>query len=257
MHIPQYVDTADLPQWHAFSTRTLPGKRIALVLSVTPESAAAFQAIFQKEIIPIVEHYQHMFRFPHFERDIWKGFGFHGAVLPARASKGQVEFVVPLITNRKRSAYAIAASLSLLLIPYASFDETRKPGSNCIQLMTLETNLSNAATWGAMMRGEASPALRAWVRTNHANERVHARICETMRRAYQSLHWSKHSSRFGFRVHLTEDGRFSLDCPGNACDVSIYWDGVHVGDDSGARISCHNLDTRTTALPRRRLSRNV
>jgi hypothetical protein len=47
---------------------------------------------------------------------------------------------------------------------------------------------------------------------------------------------------------IQTSGAFSLNCFGNACDLSVYPDQVHEGDDGPTEFSCHNLDSADQQL---------
>jgi hypothetical protein len=102
---------------------------------------------------------------------------------------------------------------------------------------------------GHYLGGQISPSLYRWLlkkgRTGEGENDVSMPevVIEAMKEAWKAGGGkiSRMSVR-DFRGSITHDGRFMLACPGNACDVAIYPDMVY-GEDHGADISCHNLDS--------------
>lgn len=121
---------------------------------------------------------------------------------------------------------------------------------------------------GHSVVGHISGELFAWLRaygTQEANEEEHAPLPRAVRDAMQSTWRAVAPKGPGFDTEFDEEfdhrfeeeqvdscdgsirnnGCFSLRCPGNACDISIYPDQAPRRDEYAGSVhfSCHNLDS--------------
>lgn len=141
-----------------------------------------------------------------------------------------------------RQAYAISVSLTLFLkiaSIYEGETNTEHP-----QLLTIETSTSKGAHGGSLC-GEISDYLSRQMAdcfVNGNSDSAKQEIIKTMKIAYRQLFASTDGIGY-YDARLTEGGRFSVGCPGNAC--GLYSDGYeynHNGRIWGHRFSCHNVD---------------
>lgn len=146
-----------------------------------------------------------------------------------------------------------ALTLNLLFIALSAPMETERAASNRRQQIDITTRCDHTAlVYGHAISGYASPAVLAWIRHRAAETKpdVWGRIpappaiVRAMQMAWsavvspESRRWAKECV-----ASLTPDGRFILECLGNACDVAIYPDDFRYGDEGeAAGFSCHNLD---------------
>lgn len=95
--------------------------------------------------------------------------------------------------------------------------------------------------------GHVSGAFMAWLREQGKQENSAAvtDVVRSMRQVWKAItrrkfhKWTKECD-----ARIYSDGRFTLTCPGNACDLSIYPDSLYGDVDKfGVQFSCHNLDT--------------
>lgn len=158
----------------------------------------------------------------------------------------EVEYHFPLIPSND---CALAFTLHLLLhaldcLPHNELGE----GGNKRQLMTIHTRVDNHATagYGHMMGGHIYPDMRRWLaRLGSAGD---TDPLKTVRLAMSSVAQSldpEHTELFAdnCRANVNSEGRFILECAGNACDVAIYPDlDRGPNSDEPSQFACHNLD---------------
>lgn len=138
-----------------------------------------------------------------------------------------------------RRAYAISASLTLffgIAIIYEGETSATRP-----QLFTVDTNTAQEAHGGSLC-GEFSDYLSRQIADHFVNgnsDIIRQEITEAMKIAYKQLFWSTDGSGY-YDARLTEKGRFSVSCPGDACGL---YSAEHSHDGStGHRFGCHNVD---------------
>lgn len=145
--------------------------------------------------------------------------------------------------------FCITATIHLLTdalrVPY----EHKSVGSNRSQQIDITTRCSLNSTYGHALSGYVSGEVRNWLRGKGASidaknktARAPFEIVVAMRQAWQAV-VSKDSHRWASEcgARITNDGRFILDCMGDACDVAIYPD-CFEGEGGSVQFSCHNLD---------------
>lgn len=124
------------------------------------------------------------------------------------------------------------------------------------QFIQLDT-MCQVGLHGHSMGGSISPDLGKWLKKQSEsvpNESAFSKVElleaeEVMLQVYESISDQKLIPR-ECRALIAHDGRFSLMCPGDACDVSIYPDQLS-GDEIGTRsvkFDCHNLDNAVQQL---------
>lgn len=123
--------------------------------------------------------------------------------------------------------------------------------SNQSQLLELETicRRNRSEGYGHAIGGQVSPRFISWIRTlckdasEHDYVPVPESVVEAMREAWIAVvqkeykKWARDCSGYFY-----PEGRFVLNCMGNACDVAIYPDGFRGDEKYGSNFSCHNLD---------------
>lgn len=124
--------------------------------------------------------------------------------------------------------------------------------SNQHQLLELETQCRPGyEMYGHSVAGNVSPRLVSWLRNKGEQaykcrsslpelDAVGNAMRHTWRVINQRTQWK--SARF-CGCTILRDGRFILTCPGNACDVAMYFDSrCDPEEPEEVRFSCHNLD---------------
>lgn len=145
------------------------------------------------------------------------------------------------------------ATLTIHLLTQALLVDYPSASSNRYQDVDIETCCS-LSEHGHSVGGYMSGQVREWIRRQWDASphdgfmgwaAAHPRIISAMRQTWVAVtphkmhRWAGECSGY-----ITEDGRFILNCFGNACDIAIYPDNIHAGlEYESARFSCHNLDT--------------
>ncbi len=123
--------------------------------------------------------------------------------------------------------------------------------SNRMQQVDLETSCTHGLH-GHSVGGYISGQVREWLRKQwHKGPNdnwmhwapMPKEVITAMRQTWSSLA-SKDLRRWASNCggSITEDGRFILNCFGNACDLAIYPDNMAADEYDSVRFSCHNLD---------------
>mgnify|MGYP001601839880 CR=1 FL=1 len=122
--------------------------------------------------------------------------------------------------------------------------------SNQVQQIDVITRCEHAYVYGHAVSGYVSSRVRSWLiqqgsKTTKEHSAIDAVISTAMRTTWKAIIDARYKpSTRDFYTQITSDGRFSLNCPGNACDLSIYPDQIFRGDsNSPVQFSCHNLDS--------------
>ncbi len=141
--------------------------------------------------------------------------------------------------------------LLLKVLNFFVYDEEIENPNN-IQFLQLDT-VCQIGHHGHSISGSVSPKLGAWLKKQGEcleDESAFSNVSlldveKTMRQTWNQFTERKlEESPRECRAIIVRSGRFSLVCPGDACDVSIYPDQVY-GDEIGTmsvRFACHNLD---------------
>lgn len=177
-----------------------------------------------------------------------RGFGFGGCGYVVEAEDFR-EYHLPLTPT---TVYHVALTVHVfsMALDWVTTDEMKAENkSNRFQLLTFETwcVANRQAGWGHAVHGSVFPAFRRWLTLTAEKMDENSSISEaeaTMRTVYNYL---GHPLGMGFndqcRARLYTDGRFILECPGDACDVAIYPDSDYGAEsDIPTPFSCHNLD---------------
>lgn len=129
--------------------------------------------------------------------------------------------------------------------------------SNRTQQVDLETSCAHGLH-GHSVGGYISGQVREWLRKQwHKGQNdnwmhwapIPKEVISAMRQTWTSLA-SKDLRRWANDCNgsITEDGRFILNCFGNACDLAIYPDNLCLDETDSVRFGCHNLDTARQQL---------
>lgn len=244
--IPPQIDEEDLPRWYGLSFRKGEKKSPpSVIVSIREKCAEALVPILRD--CWMVEAYREEFGL-FYEPDLSRGFGFDEAMTLDGNSNDYLHLALRL--DGKRNLRAMCLSCSLLFASMRWAPNIRLGcDPNSLQLLSVEMRLLDQddgyAFASAPMGGEIAPSLKQWMARKHKDEKTHRHIVHAMLSAYASLHPGERLRGFGlygFESYFWQDGRFTLQCPGNACDIGAYPDMNHERD-KGLQFSCHNLDT--------------
>jgi hypothetical protein len=144
---------------------------------------------------------------------------------------------------------ASTLTIHVLLLVFCVLVEDKTP-SNQSQQIDIQTRADHAAeVYGHAVSGYVSPSMRRWLLRHVARAKEHSyaplpqAVADAMYVTWKAVSGAeKMPPKNMFYGSITSDGRFSLNCPGNACDLAIYPDQVYGGIDTSVRFSCHNLD---------------
>ena len=179
-------------------------------------------------------------------------FGLNGCALRS-ADDQEVRYRFPL---NPATCLLVALTLHAFVhaLEYCLYNPALQKlhGSNFDQLMHVRVgwrpDIAMTAGYGHPLMGFVAPPLRAWLVKVAADperlEEVENRLAHVIRTAWLTGKPKKKVDPYDQTfVNITDDGRFILQCFGNACDVAIYPD--HCSDwESGyaTEFNCHNLD---------------
>lgn len=182
-------------------------------------------------------------------------FGFGGCGYIARTDDA-VEYRLPLV---RRHAYHIALTINVVsellnaLLAQARGKEAVL--SNRKQLIEVSAFVRiGESLYGHPVGGDVFSAARAWLRRYaetcspskqswYGGRPLPEPVLAAIQSAWRALardEARKYAHECGGSV--SEDGRFTLICLGDACDVSMYPDGDPHDSRYPFRFSCHNLD---------------
>jgi len=133
--------------------------------------------------------------------------------------------------------YKISATFSAIS-PLMSF--YRKGSSASFpQLLTVYT-ITKEDMHGGSLAGDISNPLKEWLFYHFKDGEEIPEIIEAMKIAYGTMLGFNDYNDFSFRFVVRQDGRFCVDCPGDAC--GLYPDTWDSDKGRGYRFSCHNVD---------------
>lgn len=231
---PQIVFSIDTRHFSEISWRL---ERLAENLS---KSACAYFGYETALVLPIPDLFGNV-RF---------GYGACGFVTSV---KNETHFHIELSTEQcAHAAYTLHALTTALSVPSENTGITNQPQQ--IDLQTIcDTHRS---VYGHATGGYVSAEFVDWIKRQaggDADKCIHAPVPDIVERAMRTT-WvtvKPELRRFAREVRgrVVNDGRFILECFGNACDLAIYPDDMRdTSNDSSLRFSCHNLDTAEQQL---------
>lgn len=243
------------------------GEPAAIVVTVVPQATEQFLEFLAHRVDVIRQRYMPKWRVYIGEEShnvelcdegtlfAW-AFGFGGVAVRDMGEFG-VRYTIEL--GGEKTLKRVAATCQFLLHILDSFYHTLDAGEgfvgNTQQLMLVHPgHLQGKYEHSHPLTGQAHTAFVAWVgqyaiRVQAGDAQALkgvAQVRAAMIDAWKQLHTRTPDMRryaTEGRVQLSEDGRFQLQCFGNACDVSIYPDTLNE-PESGipSSIDCHNLD---------------
>lgn len=144
-----------------------------------------------------------------------------------------------------REAYITTFSLNLLFTTLDLCDQTSAKERQHVTLEVLSERdqHQHGSSLGGMFGIEFMDFIRG--RDFGTNNNELQTTIKSMRSAYSQMMKGIYSKiqRFGANIR---DGYLILDCPGDACGIHTSEHGTQIG--TGARFSCHNVDTPAQAL---------
>jgi hypothetical protein len=180
-------------------------------------------------------------------------FGYERCGL-VTTSEEEISFCIELSETNLHNATLTINILTHALLVYET-GNARK--SNRLQQVDLETSCTHGMH-GHSVGGYISGEMREWLRKRwHKGDSnnwmkwvsVPKDVITAMRQAWTAVSpkdqhkWVSHCSG-----SIAEDGRFILNCMGNACDLAIYPDNLRIDEYHSVRFSCHNLDSARQQL---------
>ena len=174
-------------------------------------------------------------------------FGYGGCGIMKEQGE-EVSFCIELCEKHLHNATATIHLLTQTLLSDFGPDPV---SSNRAQQVDLETCCAHVPH-GHSVGGYISGHLREWLRKQWHNTPAKGwmgfapmpeRVVAAMRQTWSAVA-PKEQKRWASDCSgsITEDGRFILNCFGNACDLAIYPDNVWGDRHDSVRFGCHNLD---------------
>ncbi len=167
-------------------------------------------------------------------------------------SGSDVEYRFPLVADRVEQI-ALTFKLVLIMLGHLeSTEEHQNRKSNSFQFLDIYTRTEYpAAGWGHMVTGYVYPAFKRWLmelddKKRRAAEKAATTAIQSVWKALSDKDLRKYGSECCARI--SSDGRFTLVCFGNACDLSMYPETMNDDPDETANFSCHNLDSAPQQL---------
>lgn len=181
------------------------------------------------------------------------GFGGCGYVT---TDEQEVAYHFPLIrAHVRRTTASISVLMMMLNGLLAEARDDKAPPSNRKQIFELSAFVRpGESMYGHPVGGEVFAPMRRWLKELAGNSSQPAGsifdhrplpkpVLDALRTTWAALAWDS-AKRYAKECggYLSGDGRFSLVCFGNACDVAMYPDGQPHDEAWPYRVSCHNLD---------------
>jgi hypothetical protein len=152
------------------------------------------------------------------------------------------------------ATYTIHVLSRILMSPFST-----EP-SNLEQQVELHARADRTAPgWGHMLGGHVSASVLRWLR-EYAEKNVawegqywctpmHPEVLTAMRNTWQAMS-RRELLQYANEANgvISAEGRFILQCFGNACDIAIYPDITIYEEEGYAQFSCHNLDSADQQL---------
>ncbi len=170
------------------------------------------------------------------------------------ATDEEVELHIELSEQVASCALTLKLIAQALAVPFKQGRPT-----NHLQQVDLETRCSRPSHHGYehAVGGYISESVCEWLRkragqyepNSYGHTPLPQPVVLAMRQAWAAVaprklkEWARECGGF-----VAEDGRFSLQCFGTACDISIYPDQLSMSPSRSVRFGCHNLDTALQQL---------
>ncbi|HRY52309.1 MAG TPA: hypothetical protein P5089_00455 [Candidatus Portnoybacteria bacterium] len=266
----------NIPCWYKLDWQEKPP---AIMLSIHQDFIKNNTRILKPEL-PLIKHFQKEFNFDSFCGELNKDFGFNSAFLYQGEKDNFAEYLIPIPKIKQDSgkkcprcqgkgkqktfgylencydcngtgkdffydwqkAQAASASLSVIFA-LLEFPE-KETSEQSFQLIIFRT-MTERGMHGGSLGGKYSPILFNWLLAINSElaESLESKSVSAMKDAYYQMFFKKEDNflDYDFRFRIT-NGRFSLDCPGNAC-------GVHpTSFDNRSEFTCHNVDSAAQQL---------
>lgn len=139
-----------------------------------------------------------------------------------------------------------------ILTRVLSFPFKNGAPSNRAQDAALQTSCAYDRMHGHAIGGWLSEDITGWLRNyaahhvrSNGSAAMHPDVIRAMQAAWYAISTKKmqqYTSTRDIYGWVQTSGAFSLNCFGNACDLSVYPDQIHGSDYDGVEFGCHNLD---------------
>jgi hypothetical protein len=271
------IDREEVPCWYELSWREKPP---CIVIRIHQDRAATWEKISPQA--PLVEHLRKEFGFTSFQGSLKGNFGFDNAIRAVGKKGDFFEFLVSMprvqmklktpcdrcegsgkdeflpgqkcfscrgsgkeYVFRWKKAFAISASLSILLRQLEFVDGEISTSASFPQLLTVITR-TEKGMHGGSLSGTYSRILARWLSSFKPYTGIQEMI-EAMKTAYAYMYMRGGDDFDRFRASVDyENGWLNVDCPGDACGLNPAHGRVRAGE--GYEFSCHNVDTPVPQL---------
>lgn len=152
------------------------------------------------------------------------------------------------------ATFTIHVLSRILLAPF-----TAEPTNRGQQIELYARADRTAPGWGHMLGGQLSAPVIHWLRDyaekneswpgTYWSTPMHPEVLSAMRNVWQAMsHRELREYSNEANGVISREGRFILQCFGNACDIAIYPDSPMYEEEGYAQFSCHNLDSADQQL---------
>jgi hypothetical protein len=177
-------------------------------------------------------------------------FGFAGCGYIVRDA-GKVHYHLPIQQAHVHHLTLTIHMLSMVLNHLLSDARSEgAPTSSHKQIAEIGCHIrTDIDIHGHPLGGDIFLPMRRWLERHGGDKALCEKAEAAMRAVWRSLardEGKRHASEC--RCRLERDGRFGLQCLGDACDVSMYPDGAPGHPEYPYRFSCHNLDHASQQL---------
>lgn len=258
--------------WYELSFQQEPA---AIILRIHQDFIENFLAKVKNppEEWPIVKSFLQGLGFTGFSGDFQKDIGFESLLKRKGEKDGFIEFlaVVPEVEKESgkkcrdcrglgkkygsecfmcrgtgkecimdwRLADAISASFSVFTTVLHNSSNQKDTSAPFPQLLTVDTTTSQGMDGGSLS-GEVSIPLCNWLIGLKENA-LFPEVSQATKAAYYHMFLNRCRLDYYFRAYVRENGRFIIDCPGDACGLHpCDWDATN---GNGYEFTCYNVDT--------------
>lgn len=156
------VATSNVPRWSKLSLRRATQDRAPAVLVHLGREAARALSVKMSGANKRAHAEMQVLKFSRFEPNLMNGFGYDGALGPAKQTGDWV--ILPVELKKETCTIAVVASLALIFDTFDAFPEARISVGRGKQIFSIITGVN--ATGGAFFGGEASAEFAMWVTRN-------------------------------------------------------------------------------------------
>ncbi len=259
----------NIPCWYEFSWQE---KEPAIILRIHQNFIANLNVNLQNS--PFVKSLLEDFKFKDFSGDFNGDIGFNQAFKHKGEKDGFVEFLVSVPKVKEETAkkcphckgsgkekpypgkcihcggtgkeyitdWSLATAVSASFTIFTALLRLSEKDTSAVlpQLFTFKT-ITHKDIHGGSLSGDISISLCKWLGSFSEGEEI-SEMVQAMKIAYGYMFGGlKSFDEPSFRAYIRKGGRFTADCPGDAC--GLHPSDWYIHEGKGYEFSCHNVDT--------------